>query len=74
MPSNSSLHLITKIINFPEVKVTNYYFITDSEILIELENKYSESICPYCQTKSNKVHQSHRYRIRDIPLSGWNVF
>ncbi len=74
MPSNSSLYFITKIINLHGVKVTNYYFLTEDEILIELENKNCESICPHCQAKSNKVHQCHRYRIRDIPLSGWNVF
>ena len=74
MPSNSSLYFITKIINLHGVKVTNYHFLTEDEILIELENKNSESICPHCQAKSNKVHQCHRYRIRDIPLSGWNVF
>lgn len=74
MPSNSSLHLITKLINFPDVKVTNYHFITDNEILIELTNKQSESVCPHCQNISNKVHQSHWHRVRDISLGSYDVF
>ena len=74
MPSNSLLHFITKIIKFESFKVTNYHFITDNELLIELENQARSSICPYCNQTTDKVHQSHYYRVRDIPLSSWDVF
>ena len=74
MPSNSLLHFITKIIKFEGFKATNYYFITENELLIELEKKSRLSICPHCHQKTDKVHQSHRYRVRDIPLSSWDVF
>jgi hypothetical protein len=37
MPSNSSLQIITKLINFEGVKATDYHFITDNEILITLD-------------------------------------
>lgn len=74
MPSNSLLHFITKIIQFEGFKATNYHFITDNELLIELENKERASICPHCQKQTDKVHQSHRYRVRDIPLSSYDVF
>ena len=74
MPSNSLLHFITKIIKFEGFKVTNYHFITDNELLIELENQARSSICPYCNQTTDKVHQSHYYRVRDIPLSSWDVF
>lgn len=74
MPSNSSLYLITKLINFEGVKATDYHFITDNEILITLESKISESTCPHCHTITNKIHQDHYYRIRDIPFSTYDVF
>jgi transposase len=74
MPSNSLLHFITNIIRFEGFKATNYYFITENELLIELENKARVSICPYCQKQTDKVHQSHRYRVRDIPISSYEVF
>ncbi len=64
MPSNSLLHFITKIIKFEGFKATNYHFITENELLIELENKKRLSICPHCHIKTDKVHQSHRYRER----------
>jgi hypothetical protein len=39
MPSNSLLHFITRIVNFTGFKATNYHFITDNELLIELKNQ-----------------------------------
>ncbi len=74
MPSHSLLYFITNIINFEGFKATNYHFITDNELLIELENKERLSICPHCHKPTDKVHQSHRYRVRDIPLSSYEVF
>ena len=74
MPSNPLLHFITKIIKFEGFKATNYYFITENELLIQLENKEARSTCPYCQKIPEKIHQSHRYRVRDIPISSWDVF
>ena len=74
MPSNSLLYFVTNIIKIEGFKATNCYFITENELLIELENKEKLSVCPHCQKKTDKVHQSHRYRVRDIPISSWDVF
>lgn len=74
MPSNSSLHLLTKLINFEGVKATDYHFITDNEMLITLESRTSESVCPHCHTITSKIHQNHYYRIRDISFSHYDVF
>lgn len=74
MPSNSLLYFITQIINFPGFKATNYHFITENELLIELENKQTSATCPHCGKRTSKVHQSHRHRVRDIPVSSFDVF
>lgn len=74
MPSNSLLHFITKIVKFDGFKATNYHFITENELLIELENKVKTSTCPHCHKITDKVHQSHRHRVRDIPLSSYDIF
>ena len=71
MPSNSLLHFITKIVNFEGFKTTNYHFISDNELLILLENKSRTASCPHCQKTTDKLHQSHWYRVRDIPWSDW---
>ena len=74
MPSNSLLHFITKVIDMEEMKVVNYHFITDNEILIELKNKQLKSECPHCKKKAQKVHQNHWYRVRDISMMNYEVF
>jgi transposase len=74
MPSNSLLHFITKVINLSRVKIINYYFITDNEILIEVKNIDPQVPCPYCGRPSDKVHQNHSHRVRDIPLSSYQVW
>jgi transposase len=74
MPSNPLLHFITKVIKFEGFRATNYYFITEDELIIELENQESQAICPNCSKLTDKVHQSHRYRVRDIPWSSWDIF
>ncbi|MGB5772438.1 MAG: ISL3 family transposase [Crocosphaera sp.] len=74
MPSNSLLHFITTVIKFEGFKAINYHFITENELLIELENKATLSTCPHCQKTTDKVHQSHWYRVRDIPWSSFDVF
>ena len=74
MPSNPSLHLVTKLIKIESVKVTNYHFITDDEIVIDIINRSQEGKCPHCESLTNKVHQNPWYRIRDIPMRGYQVF
>lgn len=74
MPSNSLLFFVTKLIKFEGFKATNYWFITENEILIELANKANKATCPYCHKSTDKIHQSHLYRVRDIPLSSFDVF
>ena len=74
MPSNSLLHFITKIINIKGVKVINYHFMTDDEIVIEIENKLKVGKCRHCGNITDKIHQNHWYRVRDIPISCYHVF
>ncbi len=60
MLSNSLLHFITNIIKFEGFKATNYHFVTENELLIQLENKSGRAIYPHCHKITDKVHQSHR--------------
>lgn len=77
MPFNSSLHLITKLINFKQVKVSDYHFVTDNEILIELENKESKSVCPHCQNITNDmewIELAHKYFLKSCQtISGRSI-
>ncbi|WP_414518196.1 ISL3 family transposase [Nostoc sp. PCC 9305] len=73
MPSNPLLHFITKLINIEDIKVVNYDFITDDEIVIEIQNQSKVSQCPHCGKTTNKTHQNHWYMVRDIPMSDYQV-
>jgi transposase len=74
MPSNPLLHFITKVINIEDIKVVNYDFITDDEIVIEIQNQSKFGQCPRCKKTTNKTHQNHWYMVRDIPMSDYQVF
>jgi transposase len=73
MPSNPLLHFITKVINIEDIKVANYDFITDDEIVIEIQNQSKIGQCPRCGKTTNKTHQNHWYMVRDIPMSDYQV-
>jgi len=74
MPSNSLLHFITKIVKFEGFKAINYHFIDDHELLIVLENQSGIATCPHCQKTTDQLHQSHWYRVRDLPWSDFEIF
>ncbi|PSO49483.1 MAG: hypothetical protein BRC33_06765 [Cyanobacteria bacterium SW_9_44_58] len=42
--------------------------------MIVLENKSRIATCPHCQKTTDKVHQSHWYRVRDLPWSDFDIF
>ena len=74
MPSNSLLHFIANVINFEGFKATNYHFISEEELLIVLENQSRLATCPHCQQITDQIHQSHWYRVRDLPWSNFKIF
>jgi len=74
MPSNSLLHFIANVINFEGFKATNYHFISEEELLIVVENQSRLATCPHCQKITDKIHQSHWYRVRDLPWSNFQIF
>ncbi len=74
MPTNSLLHFIAKIVSFEGFKAINYYFISENELLIVLENQSEIANCPHCKKNTDKIHQSHWYRVRDLPWSNFKIF
>lgn len=74
MPTNSLLYFIAKIVSFEGFKAINYYFISENELLIVLENQSKIATCPHCQKHTDKIHQSHWYRVRDLPWSNFDIF
>ena len=67
----TTVNFIQKILNLPSIKVSNYYFITDNELLIEVDNISNKSVCPHCGNISSNLHQNNWSLVRDIPMSNY---
>ncbi len=59
MASNSELHLMTKLLNLPGVKVRDYRIIESIGIILSLENTKKEVICPNCEKTTDLLHQNN---------------
>ncbi|MCI3279650.1 transposase family protein [Synechococcus sp. PCC 6717] len=65
--------LLTDLLNLPGIEVEDYTDVAGELILI-VEAKTTEAICPRCQQKSCHLHQNHWYLVRDLSISGRTVF
>ena len=74
MPSNPELKLMTQLLNIDGMKVYNYNFIEDIGISLYVEQEPRAIPCPHCGKKTNKLHQNHRYVVRDLPLMEKSVY
>ncbi len=74
MASFPQLNIFEQIINLPEFTVKNYRFIDGFGLVLILEKKEKKAICPQCGKKSNKLHQNHRYKGRDLPMMEQDVY
>ena len=65
--------LLTELLNLLGIEVEDYTDVAGELILI-VEAKTTEAICPRCQQKSCHLHQNHWYLVRDLSISGRTVF
>jgi transposase len=52
--------LLTELLNLEGVKVISHQQHQGIGILLIVESKEKESVCPRCGTKSQRLHQNHR--------------
>lgn len=74
MPSNPELKLMTKLLNLDGMKVKNYQFIEQVGITLYIEHEPRAVPCPQCGKSTRKLHQNHRYVVRDLPLMEQSVY
>lgn len=74
MASNSELHLITKLLNLPGVKVRDYRIIEGIGIILSLENTKREVICPNCGKTTKLLHQNNFQTVRDLSFGQESVY
>jgi transposase len=74
MASTSKTKLLTELLNLESVKVTSYQNLPQIGLILSTEILAKERSCGRCGKKSHKIHQNHRYIIKDLPISGQTVY
>ena len=74
MTARKRIKLLTEILNIEGIKVISQHQHEGIGIILQIESIGKESICPRCGTKSHRVHQKHRYIVKDLPWGEKAVF
>lgn len=74
MTAKKEIKLLTGILDIEGIKVISQRQHEGIGIILEVESIGEESVCPRCQTKSHRVHQNHRYIVKDLPWGEKPVF
>ena len=70
MSSKSQTKLLTKLLNIEGIKVISHSHYGEIGIILHLESETQTGICPHCGNQSHKLHQNHKYLVKDLPLMG----
>ena len=74
MTAKYGTRILTQLLNLDSIKVNSYRQHEGIGIIIQVDSLNKESTCPRCGKKSHRLHQNHRYLVKDLPLSGQAVY
>jgi len=74
MTAKKEIKLLTELLNLEGIKVISHRQHERIGIILQLEPIRKESVCPRCRTLSHRVHQNHRYIVKDLPWGEKPVF
>jgi transposase len=74
MTAKKGSKILTEILNIEGIKVISQRQHEGIGIILKIESIGKESSCPRCGTKSHRVHQNHRYIVKDLPWGEKPVF
>ena len=64
---------LTELLNLESLQVTKYKFLTQVGLILHTENLSKEAKCIRCGNPSQRIHQNHRYLVKDLPMTGQPV-
>lgn len=70
----SKIKLLTELLNLESVKVIKYQNLPQVGLILHTEPLSKKADCHRCGNKSQRIHQNHRYLIKDLPISGQSVY
>src|SRR6476620_2064119 len=74
MRTKNEIKFLTKLLNIEGIKVISHRQHEGIGIILQREQIGKESSCPRCGTKSHRLHQNHRYLVKDVPWGENFVF
>ena len=74
MTAKKGIKLLTELLNIEGIKVISQRQHEGIGIILQIEPIRKESECPRCRTKSHRVHQNHRYIVKDLSWGENQVF
>ncbi|MEG3864768.1 MULTISPECIES: ISL3 family transposase [unclassified Microcoleus] len=74
MTTKKGTKFLTELLNIQGIKVTQMTQVPYIGIILQVESIHKESHCHRCGTKSNRLHQNHRYLVKDFSWGEKLVF
>jgi transposase len=74
MIRKKGIKALTEILDIEGVKVISHRLHAGIGLLLQTESTLSCSTCPRCGTSSHRLHQNHRYIVKDLPFGEKPVF
>lgn len=74
MTTKKGTKFLTELLNIQGIKVTKMNQVPGIGIILQVESIHKESYCHHCGTKSNRLHQNHRYVVKDLSWAQKQVF
>ncbi|MEH2221029.1 MAG: ISL3 family transposase [Nostoc sp.] len=68
------MKILTELLDLDDIKVISHRLHAGIGIILQPESKKLDATCPNCGTKSHKLHQNHRYIVKDLPFGEKPVF
>jgi transposase len=66
MTTKKETKVLTELLNIERIKVTQMSQVPSMGIILQVESIPKESHCHNCGIKSNRLHQNHRYIVKDL--------
>ena len=74
MRTKKEIKFLTELLNIEGIKVISHRQHEGIGIILQVEGIGKESNCPRCGKKSHRLHQNHRYLVKDLPWGENFVF
>jgi len=66
MSTKKEINFLTKLLNIEGIKVISHRQHEGIGINLQVERIGKESNCPRCGKKSQRLHQNHRYLVKNL--------